>query len=453
MKRLYCLLLLLGVGAPARAHFVWILPPAPGEGGKAHQARVVFSDRLAPDRDELLVRIHESRFLVRDGEGKDRAVTPTEGEGFRAIAVPGGKSADVGAVCTYGIVKRGETEPFLLHYYARTTTGPGKAKPWPAMALDVVAEPTEKGLAVRVLWKGKALPGAEVVVHGPGEGAAREYTTDKEGRVVLDKFSRTGLYGVRARHIEKRPGTFKGHKYQTVRHYATWTVHFRGAEKKPAGVAAGERKEDPAATHLLAKAREARHTWNDFRGFSAFLEVNHDGKVSRGRVEVSASGGVRVTLKDEEAAAWAKRTLGSVVAHRLSSAPSQKTPCAFADDNKEHPLGRAIRVLDDEFHSSYRIRDRQIIVVNRTMRDSRFTITVLRNQRTREGKFLPAFYVVNTWDRKTGALTGSSAHRNEWVRVGAFPLPGKVIVVTAGRNEQQTWELRLWRHKLAAPKK
>ena len=68
-----------------------------------------------------------------------------------------------------------------------------------------------------------------------------------------------------------------------------------------------------------------------------------------------------------------------IVSHRLDNSAGLDTPCAFLDDNKDHPLGRSLRVLNDEFHSSYRVRDRQIIVVNRQMKDSRFTISVLEN--------------------------------------------------------------------------
>ena len=80
-------------------------------------------------------------------------------------------------------------------------------------------------------------------------------------------------------------------------------------------------------------------------------------------------------------------------------------------------------MLSDEFHSSYRIRDRQVIVVNRDMKDARFTITVMENEVNKEGKFLPVCFVVNTWDAKTNALTSSETHHQTWKRVGAFDLP------------------------------
>jgi hypothetical protein len=220
----------------------------------------------------------------------------------------------------------------------------------------------------------------------------------------------------------------------------------------PAGRLSGDRQRqpeaDPAATRLLAEARAARATWRHFPGFRADLEINFDGKVFRGPVEVSPEGKVTLDLGDRHAETWARHTLGSVVGHRLDNSTGLKTPCAFADDNTQHPLGRAIRVLNDEFHSSYRIRDRQVIVVNREMPDSRFTITVLENRRNEEGQFLPVCYTVNTWDRKSGALRSAAGHHQTWQRVGRFDLPGTTTVVTATAGTLEARGLKLSNHRL-----
>src|SRR6185437_2954728 len=202
---------------------------------------------------------------------------------------------------------------------------------------------------------------------------------------------------------------------------------------------------DAGATKLLADARAARGLYHDFPGFSADIEINREGKVARGQVEVSGKGEVTLKLDDADAKKWAKHTLGSIIGHRLSNgaAGGEETPCAFVDDDAHHPLGRAIRVLNDEFHSSYRIRDRQVIVVNRNMPGSRFTITVMRNIVTKEKKFLPACYVVNTWDAKTNALTSSETHHQTWQRVGPFDLPKETLAVkaTAGKLESRSIKL------------
>ena len=199
---------------------------------------------------------------------------------------------------------------------------------------------------------------------------------------------------------------------------------------------------DPAAMKLLADARAARAIWKDFPGFTAELEVNLDGKVQKGRVSVDPEGEVTLQMPDDKGAAWARRTLASLVGHRLDDGGAA-TACVFDDDNADHPLGRAVRVLDDKYHSSYRIRDRQVIVVNRDMKDARFTITVTENVVNKEGKYLPACFVVNTWDAKTNALTRSETHHQTWKRVGAFDLPESLTVVTAEAGGLEARGLKL----------
>jgi hypothetical protein len=207
---------------------------------------------------------------------------------------------------------------------------------------------------------------------------------------------------------------------------------------------------DPAATKLLTEARAARASWENFPGFTADLEVNVEGKVAKGRVTVTAKGEVTVEMPDPDEArgGWALHTLSSTVGHRLGGDAGPETPCAFADDVTDHPLGRAVRVLEGEFHSSYRIRDKQILVVNRQMKDSRFTITVLENAVNEEKKFLPACFVVNTWDAKTDALTNSETHHQTWKRVDKFDLPVELTVVTATPGKQEVRSLKLSNHRL-----
>jgi hypothetical protein len=211
---------------------------------------------------------------------------------------------------------------------------------------------------------------------------------------------------------------------------------------------------DPAATKLLADARAARANWVGFPGFTADLEVNIDGHTGRARVEVKPDGKLSLDTAggalDKGAENWVRHELGSVVGHRLDSGTDLETPCAFADGELDHPLGRAVRVLNDEFHSSYRIRDRQIVVVNRNMPQQgvRFTITVLENRLNEEKKYLPVSYVVNSWDLKADTLTSSEAHHQSWRRVGKFDLPETVTVVTAKADKQEARSLELSNFKL-----
>jgi hypothetical protein len=209
------------------------------------------------------------------------------------------------------------------------------------------------------------------------------------------------------------------------------------------GVDASDSAADPAATKLLADARAARALYHDFPGFRAGIEVNLDGKATRGQVEVSDKGKADLKLDNTDAARWAKNTLESLIGHRLGGGPEEETPCSFVDSDEHHPLGRAIRVLNDEFHSSYRIRDRQVIAVNRQVPGARFTITVMENVLTKEKKFLPVSYVVNTWDAKTNALTSSETHHQTWQRIGAFDLPKETLTVKATADNLTSRSMKL----------
>jgi Protein of unknown function (DUF3386) len=211
-----------------------------------------------------------------------------------------------------------------------------------------------------------------------------------------------------------------------------------------------ERKEDPAASKLLADARAARANWEGFTGFSADLEVNVDGKISRGTIDVDHKGKVAISgLDEKDLEAWTKRQMASIVGHRMDSSGDLKTPCAFVAEDQHHPLGRAIQVLNDEFHSSYRIRDKQVIVVNRSMKDIRFTITVMENKLNAEKQYLPSHYVVNSWDLKTNALKSSQSFQHDWTRLGKFDLPATMLLVTATNDGKlEARKLVLTNHKL-----
>jgi Protein of unknown function (DUF3386) len=205
--------------------------------------------------------------------------------------------------------------------------------------------------------------------------------------------------------------------------------------------------ENPEATKLLADARAERANWVGFPGFSAGVIVNVEGKIHKGTVEVTSKGKVNVKLEGDEKTS-VRRLLSSIVGHRLDDTTTLTTPCAFADDVTDHPLGRAIKVLNDEHHSGYRIRDKQVIEVNRQMGDMRFRITVLENRLNAEKKYLPASYVVNYWDVKSGALKQSVSHSNTWLRVGKFDLPLMATVVAAEQGKQVTRTIKLTNHAL-----
>jgi hypothetical protein len=465
MKRFVLSLGLLALlTLPARAHFVWLLPDA-----DRGTLRMVFSDTLAPDENaDLLEKIKQTQVWTCDVDGTvGKAKFQKDKDAF-AVTREGKDTKLAFAVCRYGVFQRGDADPALLTYYAKALVGapPKDVDRFPGAAakmldLDIVFTDTPGTL--RVLWKGKPLPQTKVFITAPGGQSTT--TTDKEGnfQIAGGKAPGAGRYGVRVGHTVKEAGELEGKKYAATRHWATF-VFAAGAARGGAG-GAGKRsskvyeagakegsKEDPEASKLLADARAARANWDHFPGFSADVELNVEGKVVRGKVDVDSKGKVTVSgIEDDKAQKWIHAQLESIVGHRLSDGTELSTPCAFKAEDAAHPLGRMVQVLNGEFHSSYRIRDRQVIVVNRTMTNAgiRFSIVVMENKLNAEKKYLPTHYVVETWDLKTNALRSSRSFHHEWVRVGTFDLPATSLIVTGGGEGQlEARKLTLSNHKL-----
>lgn len=435
MKRCLFVLLVMAVAAgPARAHFIWIAPDG------TNTARVVFSEDTTPDDIVPVTKIAQTKIYQR-GNGRF-PVQMVQNNASYVIKLR--QAFTLGGVCVYGVLKKGDAAPFLLVYHPKAVLGERaeelrqQAKEnWKKLGLQILLsnDLEAKGkLQGNVIWKGKPVA-AEVVATVPGRKRIKTNTNDR-GEFSIPLPADSGLIAIRARWIQKDTGKFQGKDYQEVRHYATLTIPAQAfAAVATSAVRAGKDdvgKEDPAATKLLKDARAARATWDAFPGFQADLTVNHNGKIIRGKITVQPSG--KVDMKGFEASdmkTYVRQQIRSLVFHRLSNASGRDTPCAFMDKNAHHPLGRKIKVLNDELHSSYRVRDRQIIEVNRHMRGGvHFTITVMKNFKTKEKKFLPTSYVVNTWNAGN-QLVSSVSHYNSWKRVGEFYLPKKVMIVTA----------------------
>jgi hypothetical protein len=453
MKRaILAALALFAASTAVQAHFVWIIP---GEGNKV---KVVFSDQLGPDQPELLDKIKQTKLFAVDDKGNPQALTLTKAEDCFEATLPEGVKCVHGS-CVYGIFQRGEGKPMLLKYYATCNQGSSaKAPAWDAMPLQVKQE---KPGIFTVLHADKPLANAEVVVVGPEGFKQQTLKTNTDGTVTIElSTAPKGTYGLRIRHGDATAGSHEGKQYDEVRMYLTYVFTHgtstaeqgRRARIKQVifeadGLPASFTPEDPQASKLLADARAARAMWMNFPGFTADLEANIDGKVFKGSITVDAKGKLQIADLDQAAEPWVKRTLTSVISHRVGGRPDLKTPCAFADKEEHHPMGRLINVLNDEMHSSYRIKDQQIMVVNRDMEGSKFSITMLENRRNEEGKFLPATFVVHYWNSQTGELTRTEANLQTWTRVSSFDLPMTVKVITSGK-ELNSKQVTLSNHKL-----
>jgi hypothetical protein len=186
---------------------------------------------------------------------------------------------------------------------------------------------------------------------------------------------------------------------------------------------------DKEAADLLTAATSMRETWpKSFPGFTAKIHVEQDSKTADGTVTVAADGKVDVTLEDSDLNKMVTSTLRSLVLHRMAGDSGHENPSLGPTDNS--PQGRAI-LLNDDANSLYRIRDNQIMQVNRTMGPIRFTIDILRNRLVEGGKYLPAFFTVTYRDAKTGALHRTETFEESYTRVGGMYLPSGRRAVSA----------------------
>jgi hypothetical protein len=147
--------------------------------------------------------------------------------------------------------------------------------------------------------------------------------------------------------------------------------------------------------------------------------------------------------------------LGSLVLHRLARPASAERPrpvLRFGDTREDHPLGRLLIFDGGRFASSYRVKDRQITVVNRTLGKENMTITTLDNDRNAEGKFLPRSYVVQYWEAGTGRLVRTETVQDRWQRAGSWDLPATHSVTTASEAGLSVRTFTLSNHELRRKK-
>lgn len=235
MKRLVgSVVLVAALAASARAHFLFMVP---GDGS----VTVVFSDSLEPDKAKYIKKVGHTKYHVVGEKGeltavaqaKVKAVDGKGGVGHIEVKLAGKPAggAVVGS-CPYGVFGKGE-KTFFLNYYARAAfTEAGRKAELPSKAQPLQALVTEvKGgkATVKVLWQGKPLKDAEVALTGE---KTEPVHTDEAGTATLSLAdARAGTkVGVRARHVENKPGEHDGTKYAEVRHYSTTVFSVPGGK-------------------------------------------------------------------------------------------------------------------------------------------------------------------------------------------------------------------------------
>lgn len=437
--RLAILLFALG-GAEARAHFLFIHIGPMAEGGRS--ADVFFSEQAEAGDPKFVAKIAHTKLWAQAEPGQFAPLeVRTAADRLRAH-LPGGGSVAVVGECEYGVLARPGQTPFLLRYFPKAVAGDAvdlnKLKPKPGARLEVMATFEPGRVRLVALREGKPMPG--VVFHTvDADLANEEVTAGADGSATWTPPS-PGRYSIYVQHNTKATGEAGGKKYEEIREFATiafaWPLEGQGADKD--------------AVALFKQGLAARAVWKDFTGFSAKVAGDFDGRTFEGSVKVDAEGSVRLDgINDKPAADWVTGQLESIVMHRRPAAHDDEPVVRFADDNDAHPLGRLLLFEGGQFASSYRVQDGQIRVVNRHIGRSNMTIITLDNMRNAEGLWLPASYVVQSWDDAKGTLKRADTVQDRWQRVGSYDLPAAHTVTSSSDAGISVRQLTLKGHQLS----
>ena len=420
----------------ARAHFLFIRVGEHAEAGRA--AEVFFSERATAGDPRFIGKVRGTQLWMQQTPGEFVPLKTQLGTDRLRANLPSDGAVSVTGICEYGVLER--EVPFLLRYYPKAISGSlaeiNAFKVHEQSTLEIVATVNPDSITLSLLDQGKPVPHA-VFTTVDDALVNEELKADGEGRVTWKPANR-GHYCVYTKVVRKVSGELGGKKYTEIREFPT--LAFQWPTVRSDG--------DPEATELFEKALALRASWREFPGFKAEVEGDFDGRPFSGTVEIDRTGTVDLKIDQEVASTWVEEQLRSLVMHRIES-PKRATPVLrFADQDLENPLGRLLTFVGGRFASSYRVKDGQLKTVNRNLGAENMTITVLENEKTPEGKYLPRFYNVQYWNAADGRLIRTEAFENRWVRQGAVDLPALNNVITSSESGLSVRGFRLTKHEL-----
>lgn len=210
-------------------------------------------------------------------------------------------------------------------------------------------------------------------------------------------------------------------------------------------------QDDPQARTLLRQAFEKTSRWQPgFKGFTADLRVNVNGRELRGTVAVKGPRDVSVSLPDGDLQKWAEGQIAMIAVHRAPrnfEEADGKYALTLGED-RDHPLGPKLIIHGDNMHSFYRIKGDRITQINRKMPHMAFTINVEESALTQDDKFLTTRYTVYYYSPQDAKLTNVESFTDTHVRVGASDLPASRRIISYENNEVVVRSLVFENHKL-----
>lgn len=211
--------------------------------------------------------------------------------------------------------------------------------------------------------------------------------------------------------------------------------------------------DDPQARELLRRAFEKTARWEkDFKGFTADLTVNVNGKETSGPIMVKGPREVSVQLGDAEVQKWAQEQLGMIAVHRgPRSFEESDGKYSLTMEEDGHPFGTKLIIHGS--NSFYRLKDNRITQINRKMAHPgmppfAFTINVEESAVTQDQKNLTTKYSVYYYSPTDGKLTNAESITDTYVRIGTADLPATRRNISYENGEVVVKNLAFTNHKL-----
>lgn len=211
--------------------------------------------------------------------------------------------------------------------------------------------------------------------------------------------------------------------------------------------------DDPQARALLRRAFENTARWQpDFKGFTADLTINVNGKETNGPVMVKGPREVSVQLGDADVQKWAQEQLGMIAVHRgPRSFEESDGKYTLTMEEDGHPFGTKLIIHGS--NSFYRIKDNRITQINRKMAHPgmapfAFTINVEESAVTQDQKNLTTRYTVYYYSPQDGKLNNVESFTDTHVRVGASDLPATRRIISYENGEVTVKSLSFTNHRM-----
>jgi hypothetical protein len=211
--------------------------------------------------------------------------------------------------------------------------------------------------------------------------------------------------------------------------------------------------DDPKARALLRQAFEQTARWQkDFKGFTADLTVNVNGKETRGPVTVKGPREVTVQVGDPDIQKWAQEQLGMIAVHRgPRSFEESDGKYSLTMEEDGHPFGTKLVIHGS--NSFYRLKDNRITQINRTMAHPgmtpfAFSINVEESAVTQDQKNLTTKYSVYYYSPTDRKLNNVECFTDTHVRVGSSDLPATRRIIAFENGEVVVKYLSFANHSL-----